>query len=37
MAKWQCTVCGYIHEGDQPPEQCPVCRVPAWKFEKVEG
>ena len=36
MAKWKCTVCGYIHEGEQPPEQCPVCKQPAEKFVKVE-
>jgi len=36
MAKWVCTVCGYIHEGEQPPEQCPICRQPAEKFKKVE-
>lgn len=27
MKKWRCTVCGYIHEGDAPPEKCPVCGV----------
>ncbi len=37
MAKWVCKVCGYVHEGDTPPEQCPVCKVPGDKFEKVEG
>ncbi len=36
MTKWVCTVCGYIHEGEQPPEQCPVCKQPAEKFKKVE-
>ncbi len=36
MAKWKCTVCGYIHEGDTPPEQCPVCKQPAEKFVKME-
>ena len=36
MAKWVCTVCGYVHEGEQPPEQCPICRQPADKFKKVE-
>ena len=36
MAKWVCTVCGYVHEGDQPPAQCPVCKQPAEKFKKVE-
>ena len=34
--KWYCTVCGYVHEGDQPPEQCPVCKQPASKFKKLE-
>ena len=34
---WFCTVCGFIYVGDQAPELCPVCKVPAWKFEKVEG
>lgn len=36
MAKWVCKVCGYIYEGDTPPERCPQCGVPADKFEKVE-
>ncbi len=36
MAKWVCTVCGYVHEGEQPPENCPVCKQPAEKFEKME-
>lgn len=31
-----CTVCGFVYVGDQPPERCPVCKVPAWKFDKVE-
>ena len=34
--KWVCSVCGYVHEGDQPPERCPVCKVPAEKFIKQE-
>lgn len=36
MTKWRCTVCGYIHEGDQPPEVCPVCGVDSSNFEKIE-
>lgn len=32
-----CTICGFIFVGDEPPMMCPVCKVPAWKFEKVEG
>ena len=37
MAKWVCPVCGYVHEGDTPPEACPVCKVPGSKFTKQEG
>lgn len=36
MKKWVCTVCGYVHEGDVPPEKCPVCKQPAEKFKLVE-
>ena len=32
-----CTICGFVYVGDAPPEICPVCKVPSWKFEKVEG
>ncbi|MCQ2234407.1 MAG: NADH peroxidase [Paludibacteraceae bacterium] len=35
MAKFLCPVCGYIHEGDAAPEQCPVCKVPGSKFQEV--
>ena len=34
---WVCTVCGFVYVGDSAPQLCPVCKVPAWKFEKVEG
>ena len=33
--KFICTVCGYVHEGDQAPERCPQCGVPASKFKEV--
>lgn len=33
---WVCSVCGFIYTGDTPPELCPVCKVPDWKFEKME-
>ena len=36
MLKWKCSVCGYIHEGDQAPEQRPVCKQPKEKFVKIE-
>ncbi len=33
--KFICTVCGYVHEGDEAPEKCPVCGVPASKFKEL--
>ena len=37
MAKYVCTVCGYVYEGDAAPEICPVCKAPAEKFKLQEG
>ncbi len=37
MAKYVCTVCGYVYEGDAAPEFCPVCKAPASKFKLQEG
>ena len=28
IKKFRCTVCGYIHEGPEPPERCPQCKQP---------
>ena len=36
MAKYVCSVCGYVYEGEQPPEECPVCHVGADKFKEVK-
>ena len=36
MTKWICPVCGYVHEGEEPPERCPQCKVPGSKFKKME-
>lgn len=35
MKKFVCTVCGYVYHGEQPPEKCPICNVPADKFKEV--
>ncbi|MCR4618218.1 MAG: NADH peroxidase [Lachnospiraceae bacterium] len=35
--KYVCPVCGYVHEGDQPPAECPICHVSGDKFKVVEG
>jgi len=37
MKKYVCGVCGYIHEGDSPPDACPVCKVPGSKFVLQAG
>lgn len=34
--KWECRVCGYIHEGSEPPDECPVCGVPKDMFDPVK-
>ena len=36
MKKWVCPVCGYVHEGAEPPEKCPQCGVPGAKFKEVK-
>ncbi|WP_028578760.1 rubredoxin-like domain-containing protein [Desulfogranum japonicum] len=35
MKKWECTICGYIHEGDTPPDECPVCGADSSAFVEV--
>jgi uncharacterized membrane protein len=37
MKRWKCTVCGYIHTGEEPPEECPVCKAPKNKFVEVDA
>ena len=32
MKKFTCSICGYSHEGDAPPQACPQCKAPAAKF-----
>jgi len=31
---WRCKVCGYLCARDNPPNKCPVCKVPAERFER---
>ena len=37
MKKWVCSVCGYVYEGENPPEKCPQCKAPASKFTEQAG
>lgn len=34
--KWVCTVCNYVHNGDAPPDVCPVCGAKSDAFERVD-
>ena len=36
MKKWVCSVCGYVYEGENPPEFCPQCKAPASKFTEMK-
>ncbi len=36
VKKWRCEICGYVHEGDEAPESCPICGVGAEEFVELE-
>ncbi len=31
--KWHCINCGYVHEGDEAPQECPACKHPQAYYE----
>lgn len=35
MKKFVCSVCGYVHYGDEAPEKCPQCKAPGEKFKET--
>ncbi len=37
MKKFVCSVCGYVYEGAEAPEQCPVCKAPKDKFKEMSS
>ena len=37
MKKWRCKICGYIWEGETPPEKCPQCKQPSTAFEELKA
>ena len=37
MKKWVCSVCGYVCEGAEAPESCPICKAPKSKFVEQAG
>lgn len=36
MSKFICSTCGYVHEGNEAPKRCPVCKSPSSQFSLVE-
>ena len=37
MKKFVCSVCGYVYEGTEAPEKCPVCKAPKEKFNELKA
>ena len=37
MKKWVCSVCGYVYEGPEAPDFCPICKAPKSKFIEQGG
>ncbi len=35
--RWRCTICGYVHTGDEPPEKCPICDAPKKMFVEIDS
>ena len=35
--RWRCLICGYIHEGEAPPAECPICKAPADQFAELDA
>ena len=36
MKEWKCGICGHIHEEQEPPEQCPVCKAKKENFSQTQ-
>ncbi len=34
---WRCSVCGYVHQGDEAPDACPKCGAPKEKFQGLSA
>ena len=37
MKKFVCSVCGYVYEGAEAPDVCPLCKAPKEKFNEMTG
>ncbi|MGE4517917.1 MAG: rubredoxin-like domain-containing protein [Desulfobacteraceae bacterium] len=37
MKQWECSVCGYVHTGEEPPETCPVCGADKSAFTLIKN
>jgi len=34
-ARWRCRICGHVHRGEEPPEECPYCFFPGSAFKRT--
>jgi hypothetical protein len=34
IMQWVCDICGYVHDEEEPPDNCPVCGAPRSKFSE---
>jgi rubrerythrin len=37
MKKYVCSICGYVHEGNVPPDKCPTCKADSSKFTEKKS
>lgn len=37
VKRWRCSVCGYVHTGEEPPEICPICEAPKKMFVEIDA
>ncbi|MBU1568488.1 MAG: rubredoxin-type Fe(Cys)4 protein [Proteobacteria bacterium] len=37
VRRWRCSICGYIHSGNEPPDTCPVCAAPKNQFVEIDA
>ncbi len=36
MKKFVCIICGYVHNGEEPPKKCVTCGAPSSKFKEKD-
>ena len=34
---WRCGACGYVWDGEEPPDRCPKCGAAQERFQEIDG